>query len=1412
MKSIALIVCLFLVWETIALAQLSEREQKIQECMEHLRIIGEAIKEYKAEHQDQSPNWLSELCPKYLKDAKILLCPADETGSTKYFITTKDPALPCSYFYEFNPQPEDVHGIDFATKIPKDDTWRKRRTRQLRYFGGLVSVVQCWHHGRPGFSFVIDLNYRGEVYRSAEEWEKNYASENAVLKFLRETIARNPIGWEQEISLSKLYDYLWSRRGELRSVLETQRPPLSKEVLKTIGKIYDKEGNTEQALRIYRQLVQSTPDDVESRLRLAQLLAAQKKYQEALAQCRGVIQSKSDERRAYTLLAQIYAAMDESHAQARLEEILKEAEAHKTIPPEGLPDDLRHNYLLRFQQSLLSKESDLKSVVKNAQKALKERFDQPATPDLMANIVETLNKSVRKSQQWKTYSTSDGLSNNYVYSIAQDSKGYLWFVTGAGVSRYDGRTFTDVSMPDGMAENDIFIGAVLADRQGNLWFGTTHGVIRYDGKSFTSLTVADGLTHQNVSCLLEDKQGNLWFGTFGNGVSRYDGNTFKNLTTHDGLAENTIHSIMEDREGNIWFGTWGEGGGVSKYDGQRFTNFTESGGLAGNIVRSMAKDDEGMLWFGTDKGVSRYDGKTFTTFTTKDGLAQDFIVAILKDIRGNLWFAFWQGVSWYDGEIFHTLTQEDGLADNHIYCMYEDREGHLWFGHNFAGGVSKFNPQSCTNFSVQDGLAENSVLSLFEDRQGNIWIGTKGGGVSKYDGRQFINFTKADGLSGNVVTAIREDNQGYLWFGTNGGVSQYDGKSFTTFTTHDGLIGNLIWVIVQDRKGILWFGEVNKGISRYDGNSFTNLTVADGLAYNGIRCFLEDSKGNLWIGTWHGGVSRYDGETFTNYTESEGLVDNSVLSMLEDSQGRVWIGTAAGVSQGELSMETDNGGSKSFKTVPELAGKYVAAIAEDRNGRLWFGIYGGGVVKYDGKIFSILTTADGLASDAVECILEDSRGRLWFGSGLDEESDVGEGVSLHIPSAVPPLVHIQRVTADKVYDNPETVGEIPASVGHVNIAYHGISFKTRPGQMQYIYQLEGQDNDWNLPTKEESVDYLDLKPGTYTFSVKAIDRDLNYSEPASLTLKVVPPFYLSAGFLAPTVGGGTLLLTVLVFQAIVLIKRRRQVRAYERAAVKELQDAHEMQMALMPETAPAIEGVDIAGKCVPANTVSGDFFDYLESKNQSEIGLVVADVSGKALKGAMNAVMADGILHSVAKNQEKLSPAFLMMEINDVLKTRMEQYMNVTMVIAVIHRNRVLGKNHVLERSEGSVSDGETILTLANAAHHAYPLLLRNEKVQTLRGGGLPLGMRVGIEYTEEQLSLESRDVVILMTDGIIEAQDSEEQLYSDSGRLEEVISQFTLEQSAESMVDAILSDAMNFGGDKTTRDDDMTVVVAKLQ
>ncbi|MBI1925434.1 serine/threonine-protein phosphatase [Candidatus Poribacteria bacterium] len=200
----------------------------------------------------------------------------------------------------------------------------------------------------------------------------------------------------------------------------------------------------------------------------------------------------------------------------------------------------------------------------------------------------------------------------------------------------------------------------------------------------------------------------------------------------------------------------------------------------------------------------------------------------------------------------------------------------------------------------------------------------------------------------------------------------------------------------------------------------------------------------------------------------------------------------------------------------------------------------------------------------------------------------------------------------------------------------------------------------------------------------------------------------------------------------------------------------------------------------------------------SDIAIVVGDVTGHGMQAAMNAMMTNGILHAVAKGLHHLSPTALLLGLNDALKGRMERGMNVTMVTGTLNAG-------------GGSAGVSPSLTLANAAHHAHPLLFRNGEVHPLVCKGMPLGMMAGIRYREVEFPLQSGDVLVFMTDGIIEVTDPDGTDYADSGRLQQTLAHLPTEMSAQAMVDALLTDAMGFSGEKSERDDDMTVVVAKI-
>jgi len=480
---------------------------------------------------------------------------------------------------------------------------------------------------------------------------------------------------------------------------------------------------------------------------------------------------------------------------------------------------------------------------------------------------------------------------------------------------------------------------------------------------------------------------------------------------------------------------------------------------------SILEDREGYLWFGTQGGgVSRYeargpDGEQFVTFTTEDGLANSNVHSLLEDREGYLWFGtMGGGVSRYDGVQFATFTTEEGLGDNGVMSLLEDREGHLWAGSH--EGVCWYDG---TRFTPLEDLTGKWVWSMVEDRKGDLWFGTWGEGVSRYearradgadgpDGKEFATFTTEEGLAGNRVLSILEDREGHLWFGTHRGVVRYDGEGFVTFTTQEGLADNRVHSILEDREGHLWLG-TGGGASRYDGKEFVTFTTEDGLVDNNVVCILEDREGHLWFGTEGGGVSRYDGKEFVTFTTEDGLPHNAVTSILEDREGNVWFGT-----------------------------------------------YGGGVSRYDGLVFQRLSRKDGLVLDTVQQILQDRSGDIWIATE--------GGVTRYRPHHTPPGIRITDVIADQRYGSVEEIHP-PSSQKFIIFEFQGRSFTTRPDGMAYVYRLEGHDPDWK-PDYAGRVTYEDLPLGEYTFQVKAVDRDLNYSEPATVRMSVVPDPRLEA--------------------------------------------------------------------------------------------------------------------------------------------------------------------------------------------------------------------------------------------------------------------------------------------------------------
>lgn len=810
--------------------------------------------------------------------------------------------------------------------------------------------------------------------------------------------------------------------------------------------------------------------------------------------------------------------------------------------------------------------------------------EAPSTPQSGVILHVEQDRSLRgidirfapfKKGSWRTYTYLDGLADNYVNAIASDMSGRIWFGTLTGLSAFDGRAFTTFTKKDGLISNLIY--TICPDSQGMLWIGTEKGLSRYDGRTFASFTAREGLTGAWVLAVYEDSQGRIWIGTNG-ALCRYDGGKCMTCTHGKDLPGNkNVNAIVEDGQGDLWLGT---SAGLVHYSERECRIFTAEDGLVDNSVRALCRDQRGVLWVGTLHGLSRYDGQTFVNFTVADGLAHDTINSIQEDTDGRLWLATAHGVSLYDDHGFVTFSPSDGLAYWPVGSVHQDRQGTLWFG-TFHGGVSRYDDRSLVNFTIRDGLAANAVRGIVEEPKGTLWLGTDGG-PTRCEGRTFTNLAGRDGLPAESITSVYRTPDGARWFGTkDSGLHRYDGRSTKTINSAHGFVNAHVTALCRGNDGWLWIGHSTWGLSRLDPDTLTfeSLPLPKELTNIHTRSIYPADDGTVWIGTYGDGLLRYDGRQFLHATTEDGLLDMRVEAVHRGPDGMPWVATREGISRYNgarfLNLTMEDG----------LADDCITTMFEDRRGKFWLGTQSAGVMVYDGATFSTLDTRDGLASNTVYAIYQDQQGALWFGTE--------QGLSRYYPRTTLPSVRIAALWTHQRYTDLMRIPSL-TSGRRVSIEYRGLDLNTLPEKQQYRVRIRRQTSGRTQTsraigpsddllrtalTKATVFDWMPKERGTFVFEVQAVDRDLNYSEPARVSLHVVPPFYLNPSIVVPSAAGLLGVLGALTFLSIQVIAHRRSARRLQ----AQLLENERQRNVLLQEARDAAETANRAKSIFLAN-------------------------------------------------------------------------------------------------------------------------------------------------------------------------------------------------------------------------------------
>jgi PAS domain S-box-containing protein len=550
------------------------------------------------------------------------------------------------------------------------------------------------------------------------------------------------------------------------------------------------------------------------------------------------------------------------------------------------------------------------------------------------------------------------LKEGEVWALAEGDDGSLWAGTyGGGVVRFRNGQITTYTTKDGLTNN--FVTSLCKDNEGGIWIGTDGGLSRFKDGHFTDFPIRDGLADNAIFALHADHDGNIWIGTRSGAVHRFkDGKMYVHVP-EEPKPRGLISGIWRDRDGALWIAS---AEGVFRWKNGQSTRLTFPEGPS--PAARLYGDAQGNLWIGTEHGPKLYKDGKLSSFPLESVASSWYTTAIFRDREDNLWIGSYdQGLACIHQGQFINYTAKDGLNDNYVTTALEDGQGTVWFG--TAKGLNSFRDGRFTDYSGKNGLPVNIVTSLGRDREGRLWVGTEDGVFRS----QVLNEVLKGCAPGacaphfdNVIPqaharAILEDHAGAMWVGTDvDGLLRYQDGKTTAYTTQNGLASNAIRGLVEDQNGNVWFG-TRAGLGRYHDGQITVYTEKDGLVNDAVQTLYLDADNTLWIPTRQG-LSRFKNSHFTNYTAGDGLYSELLFSMTEDKQHNLWIGCVKGVFRVSKQQLNDfaDGKINAITSAPYgvehglsstvVAGGYGPGAYSTRDGRVWFAT-GNGVSAID---------------------------------------------------------------------------------------------------------------------------------------------------------------------------------------------------------------------------------------------------------------------------------------------------------------------------------------------------------------------------------------------------------------------------------------------------------------------------------
>lgn len=767
-----------------------------------------------------------------------------------------------------------------------------------------------------------------------------------------------------------------------------------------------------------------------------------------------------------------------------------------------------------------------------------------------------------KKEDFIKLSIDEGLSNEYVTTIFQDSKGYMWIGTIDGLNRYDGERIKiyNCDYENKNSLSSTYIVDIEEDLYGNIWIATDHGldflirdtdnVVRMKDISSDKYNLGD----LKITSLLKSSYDDsiMWVGTE-HGLMKIN---IKNKKVEafyndendiNSLTNSSITYLAEGKYGELWIGTK-DGLNVIDKDLKIVHNQIEIYNDKLYIYH-IEIDDGGNVWISTKEGIIVYDLREIENIYVwivnndeikKYGIKEKIIDMydnkkeneyynnnfILRDTKNNAWISSSNGVLKYSLDKKETevikkdMNFNNSLSSNVITCFYEDFNGTIWIGTDKGINILNKNNQF-NSFEEQKYLNNKNIVSILQHNQ-YIWVATKYDGIYIYDK-----------LTSKLVDRIYDSDNGISLR------NQYIKNLFN--------IGDE-WIVITTNKGII---SVNTKEILYKYN-----LIEEG--YSSELNYLYSDEENIWLATTSNFYS-YNLSTGERTYYSEDLIKFNINPIrikyiLPDykDENIIWLG---GIDTGLVKYHKENGVIEQYENDPLrydfLINNYINCMSFDNLGNLWIGT-NVGLSKLDIKTnkFTHYTTADGLTNNFISSILVDDNNNLWIStnkglSKFDIEKDSFtnftkmdglHGYQFNLNSSIKledgtmmfgstdgiTYFHPDNISIVNENKNEVVIGDI--FIGKNKVAYDGeelvLDYNDKNLSIEYFlpnyenlnnktyeYMLEGIDSDWIYTGPKSNLEFKSLNSGKYILKVRARDAHGELTKETSINIRVKNPIW-----------------------------------------------------------------------------------------------------------------------------------------------------------------------------------------------------------------------------------------------------------------------------------------------------------------